>query len=304
MKKEKSFEDIYKLSLEKLKAPAQTYSDGGGNNTDSALMDTGKLDALLGASEIYDTSSGEQLYTYYRDMYSDAAAKASENAFGLASANTGGYGSTYAASAARSAYDRYMKDFYGAYEDAAEKRNKSARENFQNALSFAGKAAQYGDYSYYEALGMDMSGARKADSFTDAVNAAKYGDYSGLEALGYDTGLMRYSELLELARQLAEYGDYSGLEALGVDVSSVKEKEKLEKALSLAKYGDMSLLGDYSAGIAAMKSKIGFTIQKGAETAYANGGYTGLKRYLDRQVGYGQLTEKDERQIISALTGR
>ena len=108
-------------------------------------------------------------------------------------------------------------------------------------------------------------------------------------------------ELLAIAADIAAYGDYSALEALGVDVSAMREEQALDKALALAKYGDYSLLEKYSSNAKNIKEKVQVYIQKGAEEAYAYGGYYALRRYLDRQVSYGQITEKTKNQIISAL---
>ena len=45
------------------------------------------------------------------------------------------------------------------------------------------------------------------------------------------------------------------------------------------------------------------TIQKGAEEAYAYGGYEALWEYIRRQVGYGQLNEASARQVLSVIAG-
>lgn len=301
MKKNELSEEVYKLSLEQLKNSVGQPLDGAAEY--SPEMSSEKLEALLNLSSGGASASDKELYTYYRDLYRDAADAAAKNAFGIAASNTGGYASTYAVSEAREAYDKYMRELYSDYEQARAQRSKTAASAAENAVSFAEKAAKYGDYSYYEALGADMSGAKKSDAFDAAVDAAKYGDYSLLETLGYDTRLLRYSELLDIAEAMAKYGDYSGMEALGVDMSSAKEKEKLEKAVTLAKYGDYSLLKELYAGFKEKQSKISVSIQNGAEKAYLNGGYKQLSAFLDRQIGYGQISADDKQRIISAVTG-
>lgn len=337
MKKKYSSGDLYKMSLGQLKAKydADLNSDGTVDQTDVSLsknsvnepvMAEDKLKKLMSLSGGA-LSDNDSLYTYYRNKYVDGASLAAENAYGLASSHTGGYGSTYASSAAAGAYEKYMAGLYDKLEDVNEKA-------YKNAVGFAGDAAKYGDYSYYEAFGADMSAAKRADAFEQAVSEAKYGDYSGLdymdvdtsllrnkellglasemakygdysglERLGVDTTQLRYSELLEFASEMAKYGDYSGLEALGVNTESLKEEAALEKALSLAKYGDFSLLGGFSSNLSALKSKIGFTVQKGAEAAYLNAGYSGLINYLNRQMNYGQINSQEKQRIITAVTG-
>ena len=173
---------------------------------------------------------------------------------------------------------------------------------YSDSVKNAWTAAENGDYSFLEALGMDTSGMREDKAMNEALSAAKYGDYSGLKYMGVDTSAVEYADLLDTAAKIAKQGDYSFLEALGVDVGGLKSKDKLEKALALAKYGDYSLLGDFSSNIASIKEKINFTVQRGAASAYAAGGYRGLVSYLDRQINYGQITEKGKEQIINALT--
>ena len=295
------------------------------------------LKNALGASSVSADRAANmsRLYDDYFGLYTASAASAAENAYGLAAAKTGGYGNSYASSAANAAFDSYMRglsDRYleleelsqnaeslelrraadqagtlykllGLLDDEAETAAAQTETERKNRLDFALKAADAGDYYYLNALGIDTKKLEKDDKLAAALTAAKYGDYKGLSALGVDTSAARYADLLKNASTLASFGDFAGLEALGVDVTALKENALLERALALAKYGDYSLLGAFSENAGAMKEKIGVTIQKGAEAAYAYGGYSYLVRYLDRQVGYGQLTEAGKRQILSVLTG-
>ena len=333
----------------------------------------------------------ERLYDDYFRRYADSAALAAKNAFGLAAASTGGYGSSWASGAAASAYDSRMRELddraleieklsqsadslalarekqrsdalyraLGLLNDADEtayrhgqdqlalafkaaavgddsllaalgidasglRREKQLAEALRlaeigdysalqalgvdvsaltdrDALSAAVTAAKYGDYAKLEALGFDMTGQKNKDALSAAATAAEYGDYTGLQALGIDVSGLRYRELLDAAATLASFGDYSALEELGVDTTSLYEQGLLEKALALAKYGDYSLLGSFAANGGDFKQKISVSIQKGAQEAYWYGGYDVLLRYLDRQVGYGQLTEDGKWQIVETL---
>ena len=302
----------------------------------------------------------ERLYDDYFRRYADSAALAAKNAFGLAAASTGGYGSSWASSAAASAYDSRMRELddraleieklsqsadslalarekqrsdalyraLGLLNDADE----TAYRHGQDQLALAFKAAavgddsllaalgidasglrrekqlaealrlaEIGDYSALQALGVDVSALTDRDALSAAATAAEYGDYTGLQALGIDVSGLRYRELLDAAATLASFGDYSALEELGVDTTSLYEQGLLEKALALAKYGDYSLLGSFAANGGDFKQKISVSIQKGAQEAYWYGGYDVLLRYLDRQVGYGQLTEDGKWQIVETL---
>mgnify|MGYP007101867622 CR=1 FL=1 len=313
------------------------------------------LDGLMNAPAADFDINADKLYNQYRDMYTKNASLAAENAYGLASAYTGGYGNSYAASAASAAYDRYMEGLTDRALEIGQARNareQAARDdvykrlNTVNALesadyarhrdrlSLAFDAAKQGDYSQLEELGVNTAGLRRGDitalaqlaasygdlSFlramgvdTDALTddaalqkalaAADYGDYSYLNALGVDTAGLQYNALLKTAAALSEYGDYSALEALGVDVSALKENALFERALALAKYGDYSLLGSFSENLKNLKQKVSVTVQKGAEEAYAYGGYGSLVKYLDKQVGYGQINEDAKKQILRVVTG-
>lgn len=315
MKKNYTSDEIMKMAVGVLKAKYDADLDGDGSVTSAdariadrsadgldadeqqTLMAKARLDSLASYAGAGFDADGGRLYAYYRDIYEDGATRAAKNAFGLASKYTGGYGSTYAASAAAEAYDRYSESLASDLADANDRA-------FKNSMAFAQKAAEYGDYSYMEALGADMSAQKRSAALAEAIGDAKYGDYSGLEYMGVDTTAMRVNDLLDVAAEMAEYGDYSGLEALGMDVSSLKENGELEKALALAKYGDTSLLGKLAGGNASFRDKIGFSVQKGAEAAYMTGGYYGLVSYLDKQIGYGQITENGKAQILAALTGK
>ena len=179
----------------------------------------------------------------------------------------------------------------------------ASSEEEKQALALASEKAKLGDYSALEALGVDVTALREKDALARAESAAKFGDYSLLEALGIDAEQRRYEDLLSVASALAKLGDYSALEALGVDLTSLREQNALETALALAKYGDFSLLGDFTDNVSALRTKIPASVQKGAENAYAYGGRSALTAYLDRQVGYGQITEEDKRRILTLLTG-
>ncbi len=101
------------------------------------------------------------------------------------------------------------------------------------SLSRALTAAEYGDYSQLEALGIDTGAYQSNESYQKAVQAAQiaaeYGDYTLLESLlGIDAGgnSEDWQRQYQLAVLAAEYGDYSGLEALGIDTSAYQAAEQ------------------------------------------------------------------------------
>ena len=330
--------------------------------------------------------NADRLYDQYRQLYEKNAALSAEHTYGLLSRGTGGYGSSYAASAAAAAYNSYMEGLadratelerlnldktaaqeksrqnalsalnaldqtdYNRFEDrlslafdAAKQGDYSLMEDMDlstaalrrsdvraladyaaeygddsflramgidtssrtdaRAYAQAAQAAEYGDYSYLQRLGVDISSLTQARAFSQAAQAAQYGDYSYLRALGVDTSQMQYNALLKTAAEIAQFGDYSALEQLGVDVDRLIENEQFDRAVALAKYGDFSLLGNFTDNAENLRQKVNYTIQRGAEEAYAYGGYEALWDYVYRQVGYGQLNEASARQVLAAVTG-
>lgn len=134
---------------------------------------------------------------------------------------------------------------------------------YQDELKYsrAKDAANYGDYSRLNELGIDTSKAQSRDALSDEYNRAQlgglyagYGDYDYLEGMGVDTSTARkndelnriaaelentyrqeqianarnsrsdsaWSRQLELAKLAAAQGDYSRLKALGIDTSAAE----------------------------------------------------------------------------------
>lgn len=306
-----------------------------GTDPETALMKRELLQQLLKMSSAFGQSGfqmdSEKLYNELKNSYTEGAKLSSENVYGLLSSNTGGYGNSYASSAASAAYNDYMKGLSDRLLELESLRQSSEKlelsreterigalykalgllddyeqrdyDRYQDGIKLAFDAAGIGDYYLLASLGIDASALYNNDRMKEAVSAAKYGDYTLLNDLGVDTDALTYNELLERARILANYGDYSGLEALGVNTASLYENNLFDRALSLAKYGDYSLLGNFTDNLPTLKEKISLTVQKGAEEAYYYGGYANLIKYLNKQLGYGQISEEGKKQIIKVLTG-
>jgi hypothetical protein len=344
--------DIAASSPAEPKTPAYAYQ----TDEKTAAAREAVLSGLLeNGGETGMNINADKLYNQYRELYEKNAQASAENAYGLASRNTGGYGSSYAASAAAAAYNSFMEGLTDRALDierlnlekhsagredqldtlaALNERDKTDYARYADRLALAFNAAKLGDYgpmeemdlssaalrrgdvrdladyaagygddSFLKAMGLDLSSLSDARAYSQAAAAAQYGDYSYLNALGVDTAQLQYNALLKTAAQLAQYGDYSALEALGVDVSRLKENEQFERALALAEYGDYSLLGNFTDNAENLRQKVNVTIQKGAEEAYAYGGYEALWNYIRKQVGYGQLSESTARQVLSVITG-
>ena len=228
------------------------------------------LNSLLDRADAGFQVDGAALYDSYKDRFSQGAADAAENAYGLAARYTGGYGSSYGAQAARAAYQDYMQgldDAVTAAEERQYQRRKAENDNLftllrtvdsleqkeydrgrdavsdrEKALADAYNAAKIGDYAPLEAQGIDTAALRQSDAWEAAQARAAYGDYAGLEALGVDLTRNAYERRLADALVAAQYGDNSALNSLGISTDAQERSAALETALRLAEIGDTSAL--------------------------------------------------------------
>ena len=69
---------------------------------------------------------------------------------------------------------------------------------------------------------MNNQTARRSEALNKALTAAELGDYSFLNDMGIDTSNnpTDYERQYQLAQLAAQYGDYSGLKALGINVDT------------------------------------------------------------------------------------
>lgn len=129
------------------------------------------VDSLLSDSFSYDVSR-DPVYKQYAQQYTNLGKRAASDAYGQAAARTGGYGSSYAATAAAQANNYYMSElaakvpelYQAAYDMYADDRDRKG--------SYASLLSSLGSEYYDRAL-------------TKAKTLAKQGDYSGYKALGY-----------------------------------------------------------------------------------------------------------------------
>lgn len=227
------------------------------------------LDKMIreASSFSYDVNA-DPLYKEYRDMYAKESSLAAKNVFGLASALTGGYGNSYALSAVNGvvndyidklsesasslrdeAYEKHrdkVSDLYNAYKAYSEREDKEYERALEKeekesdakaeAYSLAFKAADAGDYSLLQRLGIDISELVKREEEERAQLLAKYGDYSGLKEIGVDISELEKEELTEIARLFASYGDYRLLEQMGADMGGARTEDYYNRLLLKAKY--------------------------------------------------------------------
>ena len=132
--------------------------------------------------------------------------------------------------AEQSDYDKYLNELqqfntdrefnYGQLLDEIDSQTRERQEDIDNAL----RAAEFGDYSFLEDMGYDMSNnpIERERQLNEAILRAEMGDYGGYAGLGWDTSNIpaEFERQYTLALLAAEYGDFSGLEALGITPSA------------------------------------------------------------------------------------
>ncbi len=229
-----------------------------------SLMAENTINRIIHDSSSYSYDVNEDpLYRQYRDMYEAEGSLAAEDLMGKASSLTGGYGNSYAsvvASDTKRKYSEMLGEKASELEEKAYKRHqdslgklysvynlltdydKREEDKKKAAVDFAVTAANMGDTSFIEALGIDPSDSDFKKLQERAEFLAKYGDYSGLEKLGVDVSSLYDASEMKYAELLAKYGDYSALRAYGVDTAEAEKKQMLELGELLAKYGDYSVL--------------------------------------------------------------
>lgn len=131
---------------------------------------------------------------------------------------------------------------------------------------------------------------QRQEQLDQAVLAAQYGDYSGLNAMGIDTSNnpTDYERQYNLALLGAQYGDYSGLSALGVTPNNANVP-----ASALANAGRTKPVGSGSSNSGSSKSgssatKSGTSAANGLISAFQAGDHSDatIKGLLD--AGYTQ----------------
>lgn len=190
------------------------------------LMAERILEDIISSKDYSYDMNADNLYRQYADMYKKQASLASDNAFGLASALSGGYANSYAATAASKAAD---KAYSGLYDKAMELEDK-AYERYVNGLKEK--------YELLDAIKLvgSVNNELSEKEFDKAEFFAEYGDLSELQKLGVNTDSLSKKELTDMAEVFAKYGDYSLLKILGVNTSGRETEDLYNRLLLQAKY--------------------------------------------------------------------
>ena len=212
----------------------------------------------------------DPLYQQLKNDYVRTAKLGAENIAGKAAAQTGGYGNSYAQTAAQQVYQDAMLDFndvildleQNAYNRHLDRQQQHLNEyslltdmantSYSKEMTSAQLAAQFGDYSRYEnMLGLDLSQFAQDYQAQQALNwGLQTGDFTKLAELGYDTTYLQETYDLNLKGAQLSYagsvadmtGDLSALEQYGYSTEDVQKAKDLNFALTAAANGDFSHL--------------------------------------------------------------
>lgn len=200
----------------------------------------------------YDANS-DAAYQQYKDLYTQMGQKGMMNTLGQAAALTGGYGSSYANSAAQQTYNDYMTQLTGqvpTLRSAAlnEYNNQGNALNQQYAMANDAYSREYG--AYQDAYSRWMAQQQMAQ---DTYNTERGFDYANYQnQLDYYLGLAdqensQYTQDRQYAYQtamnmlqLGKMPDAATLEAAGISAADAKKFYNAYKKSSSSSSGSRS----------------------------------------------------------------
>lgn len=212
------------------KALRKQYAREIGRATEDTMASAAALTGGLPSS--YAATAGAQAGDYYASQYVDKLQDVANLEHAIYQANFSKEMNKLAAmqNLEETEYQRYLDQYdrlLSEYEaglnlDAQNERvyqNDVSQNNYENEFAYG----QLIDQNKYNETERD-------NMMSDALNAAEYGDYSFLNQLGIDTSAYEKSTAdaaaLDRAIALAELGDYSALKALGVDTTRLEAADR------------------------------------------------------------------------------
>jgi hypothetical protein len=230
----------------------------------------------------YDVESDPN-YAAYRKQYLREGERAVQDTLGQAAAATGGLPSTYATNSATQAGDYYATKLTDKvpelYQQAYNQWYQTYSMNLDKLSTLQTQdSAEYARYADEQTA----STTAQQNALSDAYSAAEIGDYSKLEALGIDTTTYKKNAALKSAYAAADAGDFSQLEALGIDTTNLRAA--YQKSLSSGSGSGSSGSGEkfswngktvsYEAYVAFQMLNSGNYTAEDYQTALASGVYS------------------------------
>ena len=136
------------LTPQQIASAQQTGNNYGGFDGNYAGQLQGLLNQILNRPNFEYDLNADMLYQQYRDQYQRAGRQAMADTMGQAATMTGGYGSSYAASAGNQAYQQYLTQLNNIVPelyDRAYNRYNQEQSDLMNQYSLLMNAQQYED---------------------------------------------------------------------------------------------------------------------------------------------------------------
>jgi len=205
-----------------------TLNNFGNYNSNYSDQISSVLDKLINGEKFSYDFNADPLYQQYKDSYTKLGAVAAQNAAANVSALSGGYGNSYAATAATQANQQYLTELNEVIPELAEQaleKYQMEREDLYN---------QYGVLSNQD----ETEYGRWSDDYNRAFNLADY--YQNAYSNSYSNDLNRYSaentanyQANSLTEDSKQYADSANMQAqYYTDQSNQAYEDALYKAWS------------------------------------------------------------------------
>ena len=287
-------DDVTKSALERyntLSASKPTLTDTWSNTLNDLT------NKVLNREKFSYDLNGDALYQQYKDQYTNQGRLAMADTIGQASAMTGGYGNSYAATAGNQAYQGYLQQLNDRvpelYQLALDKYNQEGQDLYnQYSLVSDRSNTEYNRYRDSVADWQYDTGVAYDDYWNNRnFGYGKYSDERDLAYTEHRNGIAdeqtAFENALRAAETAASLGDFSKLKALGYDTTKAEEAYK---ASTSGGGGDGG--GNYQLSADAWND-----ITARCDTYIANGDSTGLKNYLKGLYNRGYITEDEYADI-------
>jgi hypothetical protein len=212
---------------------ANKIADWTGGTYGQSLKD--QMDKINNREKFTYDLNGDALYQQYKDQYMNQGRLASADAIGQASAMTGGYGNSYAATVGNQAYQGYLQ-----------KLNDVVPELYNMA------------YNRYQQEGQDM---KDMYSMLQSAYGIEYGEHRD-KVSDYNTELARLQDAYNNERNF----DYS---KFSTDRDFYNTAYNNERTYDYGQYSDAynRAFGQYQQGVAEQQWKDSYDLQKAAASS-------------------------------------
>lgn len=243
------------------------------------------VDKIVNGEKFTYDISGDTAYQQYKSEYERNAKKSSENAMAAGMAASGGYGNSYAQTAAQQAYNNEMQslgEMIPEFEANAYGRYVDERAEDYNQLSTM-LSLDNQDYGRYR--------DNVSDYYTDKEHMLSMGDR-------YNDSLYNKFNVYQTVED-SEFNKEMTLEEFALNKEKYANDKAYQDAMTAAEIGDFSKMGEYL-GIDTSEAQKWYEISRAAEMYSATGmlsflqnaglDTTQLEENLENEKWYNKLT--------------